>query len=243
MRPLEEPRCDGIGCLECGGRVGVCCSDAYDCYKKNDQYSQCRKSCKDDDAWECSEDDDVEAEVSYDDGSRRRLSSSYTYTFCELFDAAGYATNLTASAALVMEEEYPGTRVAGDAAAYGCDDDALTISLSLRTYNGTGQGDYPPPSASASASLHGKMAAMRPPPPPPSRRALLSLDSATAISEFDDAYAIANLSYVSIPPSDDYVAPPTNAPTVPSDDATLDGATLRAGLSFVAGAVAAALSL
>ncbi|KAH8068343.1 hypothetical protein JL721_6922 [Aureococcus anophagefferens] len=87
------------------------------------------------------------------------------------------------------------------------------------------------------------MAAMRPPPPPPSRRELLSLDSATAISEFDDAYAIANLSYVSIPPSDDYVAPPTNSPTVPSDDATLDGATLRAGLSFVAGAVAAALSL
>ena len=97
--------------------------------------------------------------------------------------------------------------------------------------------------ASASASLHGKMAAMRPPPPPPSRRALLSLDSATAISEFDDAYAIANLSYVSIPPSDDYVAPPTLSPTVPSDDATLDGATLRAGLSCVAGAGAAALSL
>ena len=68
------------------------------------------------------------------------LLSSTAYTFCELFAAADYATNLTESARQVMEESYPGTQVAGDAATYACDDDALAVTVSLRTYGGTGLG-------------------------------------------------------------------------------------------------------
>ena len=50
-----------------------------------------------------------------------------------------------------------GTAVVGNASAYACDDASTTITVSLKTYGGTGLGTYPPPPSTAADDLRTKM--------------------------------------------------------------------------------------